>query len=271
MARKLRVQFPGALYHVTFRGNARRAIFKCSDDYDRLTWRVAESANDYGVRVYMYCWMPNHGHLLVETPAPNLSEFMRSVLTGYTTYYKSPEYIGARKPSDWLDPGPILALFGESVRSRARYRVYVEAAIADPDSAFASQVASSALALGSDAFAEKVEEEHRRLASHVVSRDDLALHLVKPHEPVDAVLRDVCQSLGIDEDALRIRRRDGTPKAIAALALIRRCGMTRRDAATHLGTGSGQAVGSLIRSLKVRALDDMGLAKMLLSLCSSKP
>jgi hypothetical protein len=97
------------------------------------------------------------------------------------------------------------------------------------------------------------------------------LHLVKPHEPVDAVFRDVCQSLGIDDEVLRMRRRDGTAKAIAALALIRRCGMTRREAATHLGTGSGQAVGNLIRSLKVRALDDACIAKMLSKLCSSKP
>ena len=87
MARKLRLLFRGAIYRVTFRGNARQAIFADDRDRERLTERVAESAADFGVRVYLYCWMSNHGHLLLETPAANLSAFMGSVLTGYTVYF----------------------------------------------------------------------------------------------------------------------------------------------------------------------------------------
>lgn len=68
MPRKLHVQFPGAIYHVTFRGNGRASIFHDEADCIRLTERIAESAEDFGVRVFMYCWMTNHGHLLVETP-----------------------------------------------------------------------------------------------------------------------------------------------------------------------------------------------------------
>lgn len=87
MARKLRIQFNGAIYHVTFRGNARQPIFADDRDRERLTARVAESAEDFDVRVYLYCWMGNHGHMLVETPRGNLSVFMGSVLTGYTVYF----------------------------------------------------------------------------------------------------------------------------------------------------------------------------------------
>lgn len=87
MARKLRIQYEGAIYHVTFRGDARREIFVDDRDRERLTERLGESAEDFGVRVYGYCWMPNHGHLFVETPAANVSAFMASVLTGYTVYY----------------------------------------------------------------------------------------------------------------------------------------------------------------------------------------
>ncbi|MDD5705614.1 MAG: transposase, partial [Kiritimatiellae bacterium] len=87
MARRLRIQFAGAIYHVTFRGNAQQDIFGDDRDRERLTGRVAESAVDFGVRVYMYCWMRNHGHMLVETPGGNLSAFMGSVLTGYAVYY----------------------------------------------------------------------------------------------------------------------------------------------------------------------------------------
>lgn len=76
MARKLRVLFPGAIYHVTFRGNGRASIFDDEADCIRLTERIPENAEDFGVRVFMYCWMTNHGHLLVETPLGNLSAFM---------------------------------------------------------------------------------------------------------------------------------------------------------------------------------------------------
>lgn len=87
MARKLRLLFEGAIYHVTFRGNARQEIFTDEADRRRLKERLAESAEDYGVRVYLYCFMSNHVHLLVETPQANLNAFMSSLLTGYTVYF----------------------------------------------------------------------------------------------------------------------------------------------------------------------------------------
>jgi len=87
MARKPRLQFEGAIYHVTFRGNAKMNIFIDDADRIRLKERIAESAEDFHVRVYLYCLMPNHVHLLVETPSGNLSRFMGSVLTGYTVYF----------------------------------------------------------------------------------------------------------------------------------------------------------------------------------------
>ena len=87
MARKPRILFEGAIYHLTFRGNARAAIFKDDADRERLRVRLAESAQVFGVRVYAYCFMTNHVHLLVETPQGNLSRFMSSVLTGYTIYF----------------------------------------------------------------------------------------------------------------------------------------------------------------------------------------
>ncbi len=87
MARKLSVLFAGTMYHVTFRGNARQAIFGDDGDRERLTGRVGESAEDFGVRIYQYGWMGNHGHLLVETPAANLSAFMHKVQTAYTVYF----------------------------------------------------------------------------------------------------------------------------------------------------------------------------------------
>ena len=73
MARPLRVEFPGALYHVTARGNERRAIFRDDDDRRLLLSTLEEACAEYGLRLHAYCLMPNHYHLLAETPRANLS------------------------------------------------------------------------------------------------------------------------------------------------------------------------------------------------------
>ena len=87
MARKLRVQFEGAIYHVTIRGVERRRIFKDDGDRGRFLAGVKEAEGEYGVRVYLFCLMTNHVHLLVETPRGNLSAFMHKLQTAYTVYY----------------------------------------------------------------------------------------------------------------------------------------------------------------------------------------
>lgn len=87
MARKLRVQYEGAVYHVTIRGVERRAIFK--DDADRRSFleRLGHAVEESRVRLYLYCLMVNHVHLLAETPCANLSVFMHKLQTAYTVYY----------------------------------------------------------------------------------------------------------------------------------------------------------------------------------------
>lgn len=87
MPRKLRVQFPGAIYHVTIRGNGREDIFTDDHDRKRFLQRLAESLEIYRGRLYLFCLMSNHIHLVLETPRGNLSRFMQSVETGYTVYY----------------------------------------------------------------------------------------------------------------------------------------------------------------------------------------
>ncbi len=84
MARPLRIEFSGAIYHVTSRGNARLAIYE--DDEDR---RAFFSALDRVVVrfhwiFHAYCLMDNHYHLLIETPEGNLSHGMRQLNGVYT-------------------------------------------------------------------------------------------------------------------------------------------------------------------------------------------
>ena len=87
MARKARLQYEGSIHHVTFRGNARQDIFLDDADRIRLLGSVRERVEGYQVKLYLYCLMSNHVHLLVETPLGNLSAFMGSLLTSYTVYF----------------------------------------------------------------------------------------------------------------------------------------------------------------------------------------
>ncbi|MBP8116766.1 MAG: transposase [Nitrospira sp.] len=87
MARPLRIEVPGAVYHVTSRGNARQDIVV--DDRDRVQWLtvLAHVIDRYGWRCHAYCLMDNHYHLLLETPQPNLSLGMRQLNGRYTQDY----------------------------------------------------------------------------------------------------------------------------------------------------------------------------------------
>lgn len=87
MTRQLRVQYPGAIYHVTSRGNRRQDIV--SDDLDRNVF-----FERIGTTVAKYCWemfaavlMINHFHLFFRTPQPNLSRGMQFLLGGYAAYF----------------------------------------------------------------------------------------------------------------------------------------------------------------------------------------
>ncbi|MEW6305799.1 MAG: transposase, partial [Verrucomicrobiota bacterium] len=84
MARKLRVEYPGAIYHVMNRGDRREPIFQ--DDQDRRTFidTLDEACAKTGWQVHALCLMPNHFHLVVETPQGNLVAGMKWFLGTYT-------------------------------------------------------------------------------------------------------------------------------------------------------------------------------------------
>ncbi|MBF0168066.1 MAG: transposase [Alphaproteobacteria bacterium] len=84
MARPLRIEYPGALYHVTARGNARQPIFQSKADAMRFLEVLGDTALRMGWRLHAYCLMTNHYHLLVETGQANLSRGMRQLNGVYT-------------------------------------------------------------------------------------------------------------------------------------------------------------------------------------------
>jgi putative transposase len=87
MARKPRVQYPGAIYHVMNRGDHREPIFKDDADRRRFLETLGEACFKAGWQVHAYCLMPNHFHLVVETPRANLVEGMKWFLGTYTNRF----------------------------------------------------------------------------------------------------------------------------------------------------------------------------------------
>ncbi len=84
MARPLRIEFSGAVYHVTSRGNDRRTIFRDDEDRRRFLEVLGRTVVRWGWVVHAYCLMGNHYHLVIETPEPNLSRGMRQLNGEYT-------------------------------------------------------------------------------------------------------------------------------------------------------------------------------------------
>ena len=80
MARKLRVQYPGAVYHVMSRGNRHERIFVDDQDQRKFLQTLGEACQKTGWQVHAYCLMNNHFHAVVETPEPNLVDGMKWLL-----------------------------------------------------------------------------------------------------------------------------------------------------------------------------------------------
>jgi len=87
MARKLRVEYPGAVYHVMNRGDRREEIFKDDADRERFLETLGEVCVKSGWEVHALCLMGNHFHLVVETPQGNLVAGMKWLLGTYTARF----------------------------------------------------------------------------------------------------------------------------------------------------------------------------------------
>ncbi|MCK4486466.1 MAG: transposase, partial [Desulfobacterales bacterium] len=89
MARPLRIQYPGAFYHVTSRGNERKAIFRSNSDRERFLSYLESAHGRYGAIIHVYCLIDNHYHILLETPLSNLSKVLHHINGAYTTYFNT--------------------------------------------------------------------------------------------------------------------------------------------------------------------------------------
>ena len=84
MTRPIRIEYAGALYHVTSRGDRQEDIYIDDQDRSNFLSLLAQVSKDYNWLIHAYCLMDNHYHLLVETPNSNLSKGMRQLNGVYT-------------------------------------------------------------------------------------------------------------------------------------------------------------------------------------------
>jgi len=84
MARPLRIEYPGAHYHVTSRGNERKAIFRGDADRQNFVELVRRAVDQFDLRLHAYVLMDNHYHLLIETRRAGLNRALRYLNGVYT-------------------------------------------------------------------------------------------------------------------------------------------------------------------------------------------
>ena len=84
MSRPLRIKYPNAWYHLLNRGRRKELIFIDKKDYDRFIDLLKDTSEQWNLRIAAYCLMPNHYHLLVQTPDANISRCMRHIDGVYT-------------------------------------------------------------------------------------------------------------------------------------------------------------------------------------------
>ena len=95
MSRPLRLEYPGALYHVTSRGNAKATIYQNDDDRELFVRLLKDEVIQQGWLCYAWCLMDNHYHFLIETPEANLSRGMQRLNGRYTqSFNRSHDRVG---------------------------------------------------------------------------------------------------------------------------------------------------------------------------------
>ncbi len=233
MARPVRIEFPGAIYHVTSRmigswRDRRERLFRDNADYERFLHRLEQSVTEAGIRLYLFCLMSNHFHLVLETPEGNLSRFMHRLTTAYTIYYN----LRHRRHGHLLD-----GRFKAKLVSGDEYLLRLSRYVHQNPVWVAGW---------------KTKPLKRR-------------RMVEPLAP-GTVLQVVCRAFGAAPEDFGQRRSNTALRAVGAKCLVRYCGQSQRAAAELLGLGTGAAVSAQLKMLEGRLAKDRSLRGIFASL-----
>lgn len=177
-----------------------------------------------------------------------------------------PSYIGQSKALDFVKYGPILSEMtprrgsGQAGKQRA-YREFVESGLADNDADFQVALKQSPRSIGSDGFRAWVDELYQqRMARHARLEDVAFRHRSEPLSG-DQVLDVLGGIFGVEEGAFRRRSRYSALRGVAARFLIQYAGVSQREAARILGSGSGAGVCNQLKRLPAKLANDRLLRK----------
>ncbi len=129
------------------------------------------------------------------------------------------------------------------------YRRFVEAGIADIDTAFLETKNRSSYCIGSDPYIEEVAAQHEQLAGGYDHEEDLSFQRSAPRSSVETVQEAVADVFGIEREALLKRQHNSWLRPLCSRALQVYCGLTQREIGQVLSIGTGAAVSKQIRLL----------------------
>jgi REP element-mobilizing transposase RayT len=272
MARRPRVFAPHLLYHVIVRGNQRQATFLTPDDYHAYLDRLAKYRRECQVRLWAYCLMPNHVHLLLETAGAPLSAFMQGLQQSYTQYFNRTHrkvghlfqgrYKAILCEKDrylvalirYIHLNPVRARLVEQPEAYAysghvAYLAGRATEVLDPMPGLAvfggaaayRQFVREGLAEGHQADYYAVTDQRFLGAERFVEQwqaQEVESRPSPPRQALPAAMKAVAVALGVEPGALRSADRSwalSQQRTQAAYVLVRRLGFRVRDVAVALG------------------------------------
>ena len=272
MARRPRVFAPGLLYHVIVRGNQRRQTFRADDDYKVYLDRLDKYRAQCRVRIYAYCLMPNHVHLLVESGAIPLAKFMQGLQQSYTQYFNrryrkvghlfQGRYKAIICERDKYLQALIRYIHLNPVRAKLatrpeRYRYSGHHSYLNPGTAKIVETAPILKLMGGkkgyerfvlEGIGESHNEEYYAVADQrflgeegfgeEISREEDEATLRKKKKPIESALKEIARRVEARPELLRgpDRRWEITMKRAQAVAvLVRENGYTVSEVAKYLG------------------------------------
>jgi REP element-mobilizing transposase RayT len=221
MSRKLRIEYPGAMYHVMNRGDQREDIFRDDEDRQKFLSTLGEACGKTEWQVHAYCLMRNHFHLVLETPQANLVFGMKWLLGVYTP--------GKGIPKD-------------SEAGRRQFGLQMERRRAE-ESAANYEAIRRDWVLGSEAF-------RQELLAAVVERVGPSHYGAERQETglqkAERVVEKEIERLGWDENDLRARRKGHRSKVMLARRLRQETTMSLKWIAARLQMGTWTCVSNLL-------------------------
>jgi REP element-mobilizing transposase RayT len=203
MSRKLRIEYPGAMYHVMNRGDQREDIFQDDEDRQKFLATLGEACGKTEWQVHAYCLMRNHFHLVLETPQPNLVFGMKWLLGVYTT---------GRRQFGWLMERR------RAEESGADYEQIRRDWVLGCEAFRQELLAAAVERVGPSHYGAQRQESGRQKAERMVKEE--------------------IERLGWDEDQLRARRKGHRAKVMLARRLRQETTMSLKWIAQRLQMGS---------------------------------